>query len=152
LLPSLSVEGWESLRLQGPAWAMVGDAAGLVDPVTGEGIYYAMRSGNLLAEALIEGLPELYPDRVRTEFGKALALGARLAKMFYHGEFVGGSITTRMIEFGTHSRKFLEVVQDLVEGSQSYLGLIVRLHVGLARALVETGVGKLLAGPELPQG
>jgi hypothetical protein len=56
-----------------------------------------------------------------------------------------------MIEFGTHSRKFLEVVQDLVEGSQSYLGLIVRLHVGLARALVETGVGKLLAGFELPQ-
>lgn len=151
LLPSLSVEGWESLRLQGQGWAMVGDAAGLVDPITGEGIYYAMRSGNLLAEALLEGLPELYPESVRNEFGRALALGARLAKMFYHGEFVGGSITTRMIEFGTHSRKFLEVVQDLVEGSQSYLGLIVRLHVGLARALVETGVGKLLAGFELPQ-
>lgn len=151
LLPSLSVEGWESLRLQGVGWGMVGDAGGLVDPVTGEGIYYALRSGDLLAKALLEGLPELYPEIVRNEFGKALALGARLAKVFYHGEFVGGSLATRMIEFGTHSRKFLEVVQDLVEGSQSYLGLIVRLHMGLARALVATGVGKLLAGPELPQ-
>ena len=49
--------------------------AGLVDPVTGEGIYYAMRSGELLAESLLEGLPELYPARVQEEFGKALALG-----------------------------------------------------------------------------
>ena len=152
LLPSLSMEGWESLRLQGHGWAMVGDAAGLVDPVTGEGIYYAIRSGDLLGESLLEGLPELYPNRVRTEFGRALALGARLAKVFYHGEFAGGSITTRMIEFGAHSREFLEVVQDLLEGSQSYLGLIVRLHMGLARAVVETGVGKLLAGSQLPQG
>ena len=107
---------------------MVGDAAGLVDPITGEGIYYAMRSGELLAEALLEGLPELYPERVRNEFGRALALGARLAKTFYHGEFLGGGITTRMIEFGAHSRKVLEVMQDLLEGSQSYPGLYARLN------------------------
>ena len=100
----------------------MGDAAGLVDPVTGEGIYYAMRSGELLAEALLEDCPQLYPERVRNEFGRALALGARLARMFYHGEFLGGGITTRMIEFGAHSREILEVMQDLIEGSQSYLG------------------------------
>ena len=104
LLPSLSVESWGSLRLVGQGWALVGDAAGLVDPITGEGIYYAMRSGDLLAEALLEGLPQVYPERVRNEFGRALALGARLARMFYHGEFLGGGVTTRMIEFGTHSQ------------------------------------------------
>ena len=70
-------------------------------------------------------------------------MGARLARVFYQGEFLGGGITTRMIEFGTHSRKFLEVIQDLVEGSQSYLGLIARLHAGLARTLLEAGVGRL---------
>jgi flavin-dependent dehydrogenase len=143
LLPSLTVESWDGLRLAGQGWAVVGDAAGLVDPITGEGIYYAMRSGDLLAEALLEGFPQIYPERVRNEFGRALALGARLGRMFYHGEFLGGGVTTRMIEFGTHSRKFLEVMQDLIEGSQSYLGLIARLHVGLARTLLETGVGRL---------
>jgi hypothetical protein len=56
-----------------------------------------------------------------------------------------------MIEFGTHSRKFLEVMQDLVEGSQSYLGLIARLHLGLARTLLETGVGRLREVFELPR-
>jgi hypothetical protein len=48
-----------------------------------------------------------------------------------------------MVEFGTHSRKLLEVVQDLVEGSQSYLGLFARLQMGLTRTLLETGVGRL---------
>jgi len=151
LLPSLSVDSWGSLRLTGQGWALMGDAAGMVDPITGEGIYYAMRSGDLLAEALLEGLPGVYPERVRNEFGRALALGARLARMFYHGEFLGGGVTTRMVEFGTHSRKFLGVIQDLVEGSQSYLGLIARLHLGLAHTLLQAGVGRLREVFELPQ-
>jgi len=151
LLPSLSVEGWGSLRLVGQGWALAGDAAGLVDPITGEGIYYSLRSGELLAGALLEGMPELYPERVRSEFGRALALGARLARMFYHGEFLGSSVTTRMIEFGTHSRKLLEIMQDLLEGSQSYLGLFARLQAGLAYALLETGLGRLRKGFVLPQ-
>jgi flavin-dependent dehydrogenase len=150
LLPSLSVESWGSLRLVGPRWALVGDAAGLADPITGEGIYYAMRSGELLGQALLEGFPELYPERVRNEFGRSMALGARLARMFYRGEFLGAGITTRMIEFGAHSRKFLALMQDLIEGSQSYLGLMTRLHMGLARALLETGVGRWRKVFELP--
>jgi hypothetical protein len=77
------------------------------------------------------------------EFGRALALGARLAGMFYYGEFLGSGVTTRVVEFGGRSRKFLEVVQDLLEGSQSYLGLTARLYLGLTRALLETGAGLL---------
>ena len=143
LLPSLSVDSWGNLRLTGHGWALVGDAAGLVDPVTGEGIYYAMRSGDLIADALLEGLPEIYPERVREEFGRSLALGARLVRMFYHGEFLGGGVSTRMIEFGACSRKLLDVIQDLIAGTQSYAGLVTRLPVGLAHALLERGKGRL---------
>ena len=143
LLPSLSVESWASLRLAGHGWALIGDAGGLVDPVTGEGIYYAMRSGELLAEALLEDLPEIYPERVRNDFGRGLALGARLVRMLYHGEFLGGSVTTRMIEFGACSYKLLDVLQDLIAGSQSYSGLAGRLPISLAHALMETGVGRV---------
>ncbi|MGD9676867.1 MAG: geranylgeranyl reductase family protein [Vulcanibacillus sp.] len=35
---------------------LVGDAAGLVDPITGEGIYFALLSGKLAAETLIDRL------------------------------------------------------------------------------------------------
>ena len=142
LLPSLSIESWDGLRLAGQGWALAGDAAGLVDPITGEGIYYAMRSGELLAGALLEDLPQIYPERVRNDFGRALALGARLARWFYQGEVLGGGVTTRMIEFGTYSRKILEVMQDLIEGSQSYPGLMARLLGSMARTLLETGVGR----------
>jgi flavin-dependent dehydrogenase len=143
LLPSLSVESWGNLRLAGQGWALVGDAGGLVDPITGEGIYYAMRSGDLLAEALLEDLPQIYPERVRNEFGSSLAQGARLARLFYQGEFLGGSITTRMIQFGARSHKLLEVLQDLIEGSQPYPALMTRLQAGMARTLLDLGGGRL---------
>lgn len=139
LLPALSVDTWAGLRLAGPGWALAGDAGGLVDPVTGEGIYYAMRSGELLAQSLVEELPELYQERVHEEFGKFLALGARLAHTFYHGEFLGGAVPTRMVEFGSRSRKFLDVIQDMVEGSESYLRLAGKFYVGLAAALWDIG-------------
>lgn len=135
LLPALSVDTWGGLRLGGPNWALAGDAAGLVDPVTGEGIYYAMRSGELLAQSLLEGLPELYPARVREEFGKSLALGARLAHTFYYGEFLGGPVPTRLVEFGARSQRLLKVIQDMIEGSHSYTRLAATLHLGLATAL-----------------
>ena len=143
LLPSLSVESWSKLRLAGPGWALAGDAGGLVDPVTGEGIYYAMRSGELLAEAMLEERPQTYPQRVRNDFGRALAMGARVGRMFYHGEFLGSGVTTRMIEFGTRSSKLLGVVQDLVDGSQSYLGLFARLQLALGRTLLKSGMGRM---------
>lgn len=36
----------------GPGWALVGDAAGFLDPLTGEGIYQALRSSTLLDQCL----------------------------------------------------------------------------------------------------
>ena len=143
LLPALSVDAWGGLRLGGPGWALAGDAGGLVDPVTGEGIYYAMRSGELLAQSLLEGLPELYPACVQDEFGKVLALGARLARTFYYGEFLGVAVPTCMVEFGARSPRFLEVVQDMLEGSHSYLGLAAKLYLGLAVALWDMGIEPL---------
>ena len=39
---------------------LVGDAAGLVDPLSGDGIYEAFVSGRLAADAILEGRPETY--------------------------------------------------------------------------------------------
>ena len=106
LLPSLSLDSWGGLRLVGQGWALVGDAAGLVDPVTGEGIYYAMRSGELLALRLCSRTCRSFTRSACAMISAVpLALGARLASWFYHGEFLGGGVTTRMIEFGAHSRE-----------------------------------------------
>jgi hypothetical protein len=34
-------------------------------------------------------------------------------------------------------------MQDLIEGSQSYLGLIARLQIAMARTLLDVGMGRL---------
>ncbi len=152
LLPSLGIESWGGLRLAGKGWALVGDAAGLVDPVTGEGIYYAMRSGELLGESLLRGLPAAaagslgdYPARASREFLGDLARGAQLAPMFYRGEFAGKTVTARMVDFARRSKTFRELLQDLVQGSQTYKGLAPRLYRQLFRSLFE------MAYSEVPQ-
>lgn len=50
-------------RAAGPGWMLIGDAAGFIDPFTGEGIYRALRSARAAAEALAgdgEGAAERY--------------------------------------------------------------------------------------------
>jgi flavin-dependent dehydrogenase len=45
-------------RAAGRGWMLVGDAAGFIDPFTGEGIYRALRSGRAAADAIAAGLDE----------------------------------------------------------------------------------------------
>jgi geranylgeranyl reductase family protein len=65
-----------------PGMLVVGDAAGLVNPFNGEGIAYAMESGELAAElirdALVRdrpGLAHLYPAVLRERYGSYYTLG-----------------------------------------------------------------------------
>ncbi|MFL6069145.1 MAG: geranylgeranyl reductase family protein [Gaiellaceae bacterium] len=48
---------------------LVGDAAGLVDPLTGDGMYEAFVSGKLAAEAILAGDLSAYEQRVLAELG-----------------------------------------------------------------------------------
>jgi flavin-dependent dehydrogenase len=56
----------------GPGWALLGDAAGHVHPLTGEGITYALWSAELLAEAFGQGDPQSYEGLWRERYGYAL--------------------------------------------------------------------------------
>lgn len=51
---------------------LAGDAAGLVDPITGEGIAYAMKSGQLAAQSAIAALHCANPDAALTRYRRAL--------------------------------------------------------------------------------
>lgn len=45
--------GHRVARTAGPGWLLIGDAAGFVDPFTGEGIYRALRSARVAADAVL---------------------------------------------------------------------------------------------------
>lgn len=40
----------------GDGWVLVGDAFGFIDPVYSSGVYFALKSGELAADAIVEGL------------------------------------------------------------------------------------------------
>lgn len=52
---------------------LAGDAAGLVDPITGEGIAWAMKSGQLAAQAVAQALSAQAPDRALAIYARSLA-------------------------------------------------------------------------------
>jgi len=137
LLPSLSHASWRQLALAGSNCARIGDAAGLVDSITGEGIYFALRSGELLAESLIEVQPERYPARVWQDFARDLARGARWQRTFYRGRLLGAPLTERMIQLARRNPRFRALLDDLFSGAQGYLGLRWRLLALLLPALPE---------------
>lgn len=148
LLPSLEVDSWARIRLEGEGWALAGDVAGLVDPITGEGLYFALRSGELLADSLLNTGCS-YTKQVWNEFGAKLMLGARFCPKFYRGEFLGAGVTTRMIQFCGRSRTFLNVFQDLVEGKQTYCGLRNRLLLSLPAFVLEVVAHTVRGGMRL---
>ncbi|HZT72770.1 MAG TPA: NAD(P)/FAD-dependent oxidoreductase [Terriglobales bacterium] len=142
LLPAPRLETLRHLRFAGPGWALAGDAAGLVDPITGEGLYYALRSGELLAEALLANRPERYEAALRSDFVPELEWAARIAPRFYRGRFLGATVIDRMLGFTAASRRFQALMRDLFAGSQGYLGLKRRLYRQLLPTLAEVLVAR----------
>jgi flavin-dependent dehydrogenase len=130
VIPSLEKPQWRSNRVAGDGWMAVGDAAGLVDPVTGEGLYYALRSADLAAEALTADAAEpvdAYRASLKQEFLDEMELASRLAHRLYLGKFLYGDVPSRMIQFTRRSPTFCHILQDLFAGTQGYLDLKARL-------------------------
>jgi flavin-dependent dehydrogenase len=138
-IPSPSTDPSSILEIAGPRWALVGDAAALADPITGEGIYYGLRSAAVLAETLRSGRgPASYPERALESFGRELLRAAAIRDRFYAPGF-----SHRMIGFAARSLAIRRVLGDLVLGEQGYLGLKQRLLRAGPRFLVEAGLSRL---------
>ena len=137
VLPSPQAQTIRARRIAGKNWAMAGDAAACVDPVTGEGLFYALRSGDLLAQSLIDGQPEAYPGRLRAAFSADLEFAANLARKLFLGTFLGSAITTRMVQILNRSPAFRDLIRDVFSGSQDYRTLKRRLWSQLGISMAE---------------
>lgn len=78
---------WWSERAQEPLATrrslLIGDAAGLTDPLIGEGVRYAIASANLAAQAIAREDLGGYGARVWREIGHSLASCGKVAGLFY---------------------------------------------------------------------
>jgi|CZKY01.1.fsa_nt_gi flavin-dependent dehydrogenase len=143
ILPSFRAQTFETLEVCGEGWAMIGDSAGLVDPITGEGLYYALRSAELCAGALLAGRPDEYGLRLQEEVLPELKLAARVSQRFYSGQIFGDSVLERMVSLTAQSASFRDLMSDLFAGIQGYRDLRSRLYRILPAVMAEGLAGTL---------
>lgn len=125
-IPSIGHQRRRDVWLGGANWMLLGDAAGLVDPLTREGIYYALLSGQWAAEALIAAgdtrAAATYANRVLAEMHPELSRAASLSRLFFSPAF-SSLLTSALAE----NENIRAVFVDLVGGLQPYRGLARRL-------------------------
>lgn len=113
---------------------LVGDAAGLIDPLSGEGIYAAIYSGGLAASYALQRLSGQLPDlsgyqhAIDASLGRDLLASQRFQDVFH--------LMPRVyVEMLHHSDRLWEILCGLVRGEQTYLDL--RRRIGPLAGLVD---------------
>ena len=138
-IPSLSCTDFGRQRPGAGRWMLLGDAAGLVDPLTREGIYFAIKSAELAAASLTDAAADpaaAYVDRLRAELFSELERAAALKTGFFSPRF-----TCLLVEALGRSEPVRRIMVDLIAGRQAYAGLRRRLvgtfEAGLAWRLLK---------------
>ena len=99
-------------RSAGDGWVMVGDAWGFIDPVYSSGVYFALKSGELAADCVIEALNT---DNTSAEvlgkwvpdFAGQTGLVRKLVHAFYSGEFRVGQFIK---EHPQHQKELVDLL------------------------------------------
>ncbi len=83
LIPNVKDVKTFRVPLAGTNWILIGDAAGHVNPISGEGILYALLDGELAAQAVLESNPLLFDRLWREVYGWSFLTGIKLRKWVY---------------------------------------------------------------------
>ena len=115
---------------------LIGDAAGLVDPFSGEGIRLAIKSGNLAATSILTNQIERYPHWVDKQIGSSQTLALALSQLFY---------TFPRVSFNLGIRNPLatKAVMDLLSDQIGYGRVILHLFGTLPYSLLMGGIQAL---------
>lgn len=82
-IPNIKQLDFYDMPCAGDNWILIGDAAGHVDSVTGEGITYALWSAEMASEAIIKNDPKLFDKLWREEYGERLIGSCKSRDLFY---------------------------------------------------------------------
>ncbi len=107
---------------------LVGDAAGVVQPMFGEGIQYAIRTGSVAAECLVSGTVTDYTERVRALFADEFDAALRIGKIFYRTPFLS-------YKLGVKNPAGTKLVGRLMAGEASLHDLETRIYERLKNPL-----------------
>lgn len=156
----IATSAWESGRfddLGGPDYVLVGDAAGLADPATGEGIDYALRSARLAAAAFSAELGFVrYAGAARAAFRDEMRRGRLIRRWLYRR-----GLAEQLVRQARRSRRgalLLMALADAINEHGSLRAALWRALAGrapdldAARAVCDCGPSERItqAGPGRP--
>lgn len=104
--------GSRKLRRSGDGYLLLGDAGYLINPLTGEGVANAIRSGRIAAEHLINAFKanrfdsafnKAYDAEIKRRMGGELRLSAWVAKRMFNKRFINFSISYVLALQGVHN-------------------------------------------------
>ncbi len=95
--------------------ALIGDAAMAVDPISGEGIFYALKSASLLATAILHGDLRDYDHLLQREVAPTLRAAAMRYSSFYNARYL--SLLTLLARKNCRVR---DAVTSVAFGAQGY--------------------------------
>jgi len=108
---------------------LVGDAAGVVQPMFGEGIQYAVRTGAIAATHIAAGTVAAgYTNAVRAQFADEFDAALRIGKMFYKTPFLS-------YKLGVKNPAGTALVGRLMAGEASLHALEQRIYERLRNPL-----------------
>ncbi|UCG38495.1 MAG: NAD(P)/FAD-dependent oxidoreductase [bacterium] len=127
------------IRYRQPAFPAIltGDAAGFVDPMSGEGISYAVTSAGIAARAVLEAFqsrsfdPAALQERYHREVIRILRVGRRLSRIFYGRKPPLSRIVTSELALRIFSLAFLrgDGYPDIAKRLPGYLAASVLARV-----------------------
>ncbi len=138
MLPSAKDPNFFKLPCAGENWILIGDAAGHVDPITGEGVLYALWSGKLAAETIIRNNILSYDDLWRREYGNDLMEGCKQRDMFYNPLMIELSVI-----LASRSSTYSRLLYDISKSEQDYKTFMARTIYELPKTLIEFVAGSL---------
>lgn len=129
-------------QIAGNDFALLGDAAGFADPLTGEGIQNALRSADLLAQAMTAERPTAYRALARKAFEAEFAV-ARIARRFvFEGDFGVG-----LVRWAARSWLGYATIAAVVNAVNEHGGGVRRFSRWWSRAAGHARRGTELARP-----
>ncbi len=126
--------------LAGAGFALLGDAAGLADPLTGEGIHNAMRSAELLARAWSRHGADDYPKLAHATFAREFG-ASRFARRVLLESWLGSALIHRCLS----SNSAYAVMHSILNGVNEHDGSMSRLFGRALRAWSAVRMDRTLA-------
>jgi len=121
-IPLFSAKDIQDANICSTNWALIGDAAAFVDPISGEGIYYTMYSAEILAECIMENRVPMYQQLCQEHFGANLLKASQGFECFYQAGFI-----ETMLALAEKSQSIHQILSEMIIGNLDYVSWKSRL-------------------------